>query len=102
MRNLLLTLLLVVSTLAWSADFVYEKPLHCGNRQAIIDGLTGDRYTESPLWFGHDALDDSEYVMFINHHTGTWTILQMNATVACVLGAGNRIKLNISNIGEST
>lgn len=101
MRNLLLTLLLV-PTLAWSADFVYEKPLHCGNRQAIIDGLTGDRYTENPLWYGNDALDDSEYVMFINHHTGTWTILQMNATIACVLGAGNKIKLNVSNLGNPT
>jgi hypothetical protein len=101
MRNLLLTLLLV-PTLAWSASFKYDKTIVCGDRQEVIESLVGDVYTESPLWVGNDSMDGSEYMMLINHHTGTWTILQMNATIACVLGVGTSIRLNVSNLGNPT
>jgi hypothetical protein len=101
MRNLLLTLLLVPA-LAWSANFKYDKTLVCGDREEIIESLVGKVYTESPLWAGRDSMDGSEYVMLINHHTGTWTILQMNKTIACVLGVGTEIKLNVGNLGEAT
>lgn len=101
MRNLLLTLLLV-PTLAWSANFRYDKTIVCGDRQEIIADLRSDKYTETPLWVGLDANDDSEYLMLVNHRTGTWSILQMNATTACVLGVGTSIKIMLNNLGNPT
>lgn len=103
MRNLLLSLLLV-PTLAWpaSATFTYDKTIPCGDRTTIIADLRGNKYSETPLWLGRDANDDSEYLMMVNHRTGHWSILQMNATVACVLGVGTNIKIMMDNLGDPT
>jgi hypothetical protein len=101
MRKLLLALFFI-PLLSQAANFRYDKPLICGDRTEIIESLVGKVYTEKPLWMGRDSMDESEYVMLINHRTGTWTILQMNKTTACVLGAGTEIKLNVDNLGEAT
>jgi hypothetical protein len=101
MRKLLLALFFI-PLLSQAANFKYDKTLVCGDRLEIIESLVGKVYTESPLWAGRDNMDGSEYVMLINHRTGTWTILQMNETTACVLGVGTEINLNVNNLGEAT
>jgi hypothetical protein len=101
MRKLILAMLFV-PLLSQAANFKYDKTLVCGNREEIIESLVGEVYTESPLWVGRDNMDGSEYMMLINHHTGTWTILQMNKTIACVLGVGTEVRLNVGNLGEAT
>lgn len=39
-----------------------------------------------PAWVGKD--EGSKYVLMANEKTKTWTIVQFNDQVACVLGTG--------------
>jgi hypothetical protein len=100
MRNLFLTLLLV-SGLAQAAAFKSDKPVICGDVDTVLRDLQGDKYEEKPIWMGKDIKDGTDYVLLVNLKSGTWTFLQMNAKVACVLGTGTGHTLVVSNIGES-
>lgn len=101
MRNLFLTLFLI-SGLVQAAPFKSEKPVVCGDVDAVLGDLQGDKYEEKPLWLGKDIRDGTDYIMLVNNKTGTWTFLQMNEKVACILGTGKNHTLVINNIGDST
>jgi len=64
------------------------KPVLCKpTKQLMAEVQT--KYGESPVWFGED--DESHYVVMLNHKTRTWTWIQYNDTLACVLGYGQNV-----------
>lgn len=101
MRKLFLMLLLV-SGLANAAAFRTEKPIVCGDIDEVFASLQGDPYQEKPLWLGKDIQDGTDYVLLVNVKTGTWTQIQLNDRVACVLGTGKGHTLVTTNMGEAT
>lgn len=52
----------------------------------MIEFLSGNDFKEVPSWAGKD--ENSRYVIMLNEKTKSWTIVQFNDQVACVLGSG--------------
>lgn len=69
-----------------------EKSVICGPLKDFITGLSKD-FKEYPVFLGADGKDDSKYSLFVNKDTGSWTIIQFNKTIACLLGTGSKGQL---------
>ena len=77
----------LTSTIAYAIQpFTVEKPVFCTDVKSMIEFLSGGEYREVPAWVGKD--EKSKYVVMANEKTKTWTIIQFNDQVACVLGTG--------------
>lgn len=87
MRNFILGILLLPA-LAFAQPVTVEKPIVCDTVETVLKTLTGKQYQEQPFWIGVDQT--SRYVMLTNITTGAWTFVQLNDTVACILGTGEK------------
>ena len=66
-----------------------EKTVQCGSTATLIQELQGNSYKEKPIWWGIEPSSSaSRYSLFVNDETKTWTLIQFNETVACVIGTG--------------
>lgn len=93
MKKLALALLFgSVSSIAHAQMFMTEKTMVCDSAQKIIKALVSDDFKEMPIWTGKSDQDDSKFSMFSNEKTKTWTILQFNDKIACILGTGTDSK----------
>lgn len=86
MRKLLFSVLLL-SPYSW-AQQVLNKEVVCDKPEVIMSTLVKD-YEEKPFWMGKDGQATSGYVLLSNNKTKSWTLVQFNEQVACVLGAGD-------------
>jgi hypothetical protein len=88
MKHLLLVITgLLVAVTAWSLTAV-EKTVHCDESKTILSLLVGQEYQEVPIWMGMSESEDSRYILMMNSTTKSWTIIQMNQQVACIVGTG--------------
>lgn len=62
-----------------------DKPVLCADTDKVIPEVY-KQYKEVPVW--GSKLDESKIALFINPDTKTWTLVQWNETVACVIEAG--------------
>lgn len=88
-------LLSLTSSLA-NAEFDSHKPIICDDTRSIMKSLT-EVYNEKLLWSSPNFFDHTTYGLFVNSHTGSWTLVQMNMEIACILGVGEEYKLNLEN-----
>ena len=88
MKYLLLLVLLVVGLVA-AQSVTVEKSLQCGDTKSLIQTLTGEDYKEMPIWWGIEPATVSRYSLFVNEQTKTWTLIQFDENMACILGVGN-------------
>ena len=65
------------------------KTMKCSNPEHVFNVFEKD-YGEKPTWVGKDKSTNSYITILKNKETGTWTIIQYDAVVACVLGAGEQ------------
>ncbi len=99
MRKLTVAFLLGLASFVAYAQQDFEmvnKPVFCSSLKNIIESVTKD-FEELPVWRGND--DKSRYVLTANQKSGTWTMIQYNETVACVIGIGGSSKF--ISIGKS-
>jgi hypothetical protein len=89
MRNLILGVLLLPA-LAYAQPVTVEKPIVCDTTEVVIETLTSKQYQEQPFWIGADK--NSRYVMLVNEKTSTWSFVQLNENIACVLGTGEHYR----------
>ena len=68
----------------------FNKPVLCADRDRIIRELAGPQYQEMPVWMGLENTTGDRYGLFVNTDTGSWTLIQFDKTVACIIGAGER------------
>lgn len=93
MKKFLVASLFCVSTIAnaQKPDFVnIQKPVLCGPVEAVMRGLADPDINEQPIWLGKDDTGKSDYVLFSNTKTKTFTLVQFGKEVACILGIGNQ------------
>ena len=93
MRKFLLGVLLLPAV-AVSQPVTVEKPVVCEKTEKVIESLQKGQYKENPIWVGYD--DKSKYALFANEKTKTWTMIQFNENIACILGVGEGSKLVFS------
>lgn len=97
MLKLLVAFLLGLNTLvAYAQSFTVEKPVACSDPKTVMETMSGPEWKEQPFWIGLGETD-SKYVMMVNEKTKTWSFIQFNSTVACVLGTGRSSSLTNFN-----
>ena len=90
MKNYLRKVAFVVALFA-SASQAQEvirlnKEMKCSNAEFLMNEFT-QNYGESPIWVG--KTDHGTHItLLVNKIKKTWTIIEYNAKLACVLGVG--------------
>ena len=87
MRILALALVLTVTTVA-AEPFRSNKPVVCEQRDLVLAQLA-EKYEEKPVWMGKDLKNGNIYILTANNKEGSWTYIETNGEIACVLGAGS-------------
>ena len=88
MKYLLLLVVSVIGIVA-AQPVTVQKPVDCVNTETLFQGLIGSDYKEKPIWLGIEpGATLSKYSLFVNEQTKTWTLIQFDAKMACVLGTG--------------
>lgn len=90
MRKLLLGVLLFPS-LSSAQLVTVDKPVQCARTEVLLPGLANSEYKEQPVWVGTD--EESTFSLFVNEKTKSWTLVQFNQKVACVLGTGEKSRM---------
>ena len=84
-----LFIILVLSSVVMAQPIIIQKPVTCTDTKTLLQGLIGSDYKETPIWLGVElGAEVPKYSVFVNPQTKTWTIIQFNDTIACVLGTG--------------
>lgn len=89
----LLALVLVLPLLTAAAPeavddaFIVEKRVICDKTNVMFEVLMKGQSQETPIWGGING--DAKFSLFTNKETGTWTMVQFNKNVACILGHGD-------------
>ena len=87
-------LLLLVATGATAEPFQSEKSVWCDDVKIVLEALAS-RYHEKPMWVGKDLKTSNMYIMTTSEKEATWTFIETNGQVACILGAGTDSNLRL-------
>ena len=80
---------MLVLGLAVAQSVTVQKPIECADTATLLRGLSGSDYKEKPIWFGIEpGATVSRYSLFVNEETKSWTLIQFDEKIACVLGTG--------------
>jgi len=80
--------ILLIPLLVLAEPIQIKKPITCENTLLVFQVLL-EQAGEKPIWVGRgDGEDTSRTVILTNEKTKTWTILQFDKNMACVLGSG--------------
>ena len=59
----------------------------CDKSELVFEVLHND-FEETPQWYGKDVNNGTTYVLTANLKDSTWTLIQMDKDIACVMGIG--------------
>jgi len=80
--------ILLVPLLASAQSIQINKPVTCDSTLLVFQALL-EQAGEKPIWVGKgDGADTSTTVVLANEKTKSWTIIQFDKNMACVLGSG--------------
>jgi hypothetical protein len=89
MKYYFLLPVMLVLGLAVAQSVTVQKPIECADTATLLRGLSGSDYKERPIWSGIDPSSTvSKYSLFVNEETKSWTLIQFDDKIACVLGTG--------------
>lgn len=73
------------STIANAQPKELQKPVLCDSLQNVITAVS-KQFGEKPMWAGKDKA--TQYVITLNEQTKSWSFIQFDETMACILGTG--------------
>ena len=80
---------MLVLGLAVAQSVTVQKPIECADTATLLRGLSSSDYKEKPIWWGIEpGATVSRYSLFVNDETKSWTLIQFDDKIACVLGTG--------------
>lgn len=80
---------MLVLGLAVAQSVTMQKPVECADTATLMRGLRGSDYKEKPIWWGIEpGATVPRYSLFVNEETKSWTLIQFDEKIACVLGTG--------------
>lgn len=65
-----------------------KKEVQCDKTELMLSVLKGKDFQEVPIWLGNGDSKAPNYSLFVNAETKTWTIIQFNNELSCILGSG--------------
>ena len=78
----------------------YERKFSCGETRFVISVLTKTAQ-EKPIWVGADPETKTQTMILQNTKTLTWTVVQYDQTMACVLQSGEGFRILADSFKES-
>ena len=91
MKKIILLFLLAISTSAGSQQ-ENAKPVLCMDTKAMFDAIF-EKYNETILMVLDQDSFPNKIVLTVNHTTKTWSLVEYNTGIACLLGSGNNYKI---------
>jgi hypothetical protein len=93
MKKLVIVLALSLSALACSSQEIkfsdVKKPVKCADNKQLFTGLL-NVFGETITWSSSNAIldDRTTIALFKNKQNGSWTLVEYDDTIACVLASG--------------
>ena len=89
MKYYFLLPVMLVLGIAVAQSVTVQKPIECADTATLLRGLGSSDYKEKPTWWGIEPGDTlAKYSLFVNEETKSWTLIQFDEKIACVLGTG--------------
>ena len=88
MKHFLIFLISWLVGTAFAQPITTKKEVQCDKTETMIAVLKGKDFEEVPIWFGKGDGKAPNYSLFVNAETRSWTIIQFNNELSCVLGSG--------------
>lgn len=89
MKNAAVALLFcLISSIAHAQQIVdLVKPLKCSDASSVMNYFSIN-FQETPLWVGKTTTG-THITLLVNKEKRSWTMIEYDASMACVLGAGD-------------
>jgi hypothetical protein len=96
MRILLMAFLFCLTSSIANAQVTVQKPIICVPAQQLVGELQ-TQYHEKPILIGeHGTLENVATVVFANLEAGTYTVVEIDKNIGCIISVGGNLKFNIS------
>jgi hypothetical protein len=97
MQKYLITLLACISLQANAQIVSGNLEVKCSDEKLIRETL--GNYEEVPIFKGHSLYTKQTLpvVLFSNLESGTWTLVQKNGNLYCVLASGVNLSINMNH-----
>ena len=77
----------LISSIAHAQEIIdLQKPLKCSDAQVVMNYFV-DTHKETPVWVGK-SVHNTHITLLMNRETRSWTVIEYDTRIACVLGAG--------------
>jgi hypothetical protein len=77
----------LISSIAHAQEIIdLQKPLKCSDAQVVMNYFV-DTHKETPVWVGK-SVHNTHITLLMNRETRSWTVIEYDTRLACVLGAG--------------
>lgn len=77
----------LISSIANAQEIIdLTKPIKCSEAQIVMNYFS-DTHKETPVWVGK-TVHNTHITLLANKETRSWTMIEYDARLACVLGAG--------------
>jgi hypothetical protein len=88
MKNAAVALLFcLISSIAHAQEIIdLTKLLKCSDAQTVMNYFV-DTHKETPVWVGKSVYN-THITLLMNKETRSWTMIEYDTRLACVLGAG--------------
>ena len=88
MRNTTMAFLFcLISSIVHAQQIIdLQKPLKCSDAQVVMNYFV-DTHKETPVWVGK-SVHNTHITLLMNRETRSWTVIEYDTRLACVLGAG--------------
>lgn len=93
MKYILIFLTLLICTTVVAQPMTTKKEVYCDNTDKLLLILQSNDYKETPIWFGKGDGKAPNYSLLVNQKTKSWTMIQFNNELACVIGTGENFNL---------
>lgn len=81
---------------------VVPTKIHCFKINTLLNELK-TKYEEEPIFIGRSDLDkDAVTLMFVNQHTGSYTVVGAGKDIGCVLDTGDSVRYRMPKNLDNT
>jgi hypothetical protein len=78
----------LISSITHAQEIIdLQKQLKCSKAESVMNYFR-DNFQEMPLWVGKTNTG-THITLLVNKETRSWTMIEYDASIACVLGAGD-------------
>lgn len=84
-----LAVCVLLPAVSMAQPVVIDTKVICNSTKSVLAEIAKSDYKELPLWVGEiNKQSGTKLAIVANEKTGTWTLLQYNEDVACLLSIG--------------